>query len=205
MVYMGPFLNKRLYAIFCLSVLLALTIGARASYAAAFAEELLYLEDGETHRLVLTGASERVVLFFDVYEIAHYAEPVGSALTPAAVLAEGLSKALVIVFDRKLSVARIRDEFAKSLRRNAQPGWLEQAAPSVEAFIRAIDRDAAPGDRLDFYWLSGGRLVATFNGEPAFSVTDSVFAKLIWSIWFGEDPVCDREELLARVVSGDNP
>lgn len=162
-------------------------------------------EDGETHRLTLTGKSERVFLFFRIYDIAHYAEVDGwPPLSTDAVVTDGRSKALQIRFNRKLGVERIRKEFADSLRRNAQPEWLAEAEPTMAAFMKAIDRDARAGDQLVFYWLPGGRLFADFNGERSFSATDTAFARLIWSIWFGDDPVCDRDELLAQLASGDS-
>ena len=163
---------------------------------------LLTVEEGDvTHRLTYTGESERVFLFFKVYEIAHYADADGEPpFARSDVLSDGTAKAIVITFARKLGRDQIKDEFAKSLRKNAEPGWLDDAAESVEAFIAAIDRDAEKGDQMVFYWLDGGRLFAEFNGERAFAVSDVAFAKLIWAIWFGADPACDRAELLASFV-----
>lgn len=166
--------------------------------------EVTISEEGETHRLTLTGTAERVFLFFRIYSIAHYAElDDWPPLSLDTVVADGRGKALLIRFNRQLGAERIRKELADSLRRNARPEWLVEAGPTIAAFMSAIDRDARKGDQLVFYWLTGGQLVAEFNGERAFAATDTAFAKLIWSIWFGDDPVCDREELLAQLTPGD--
>jgi hypothetical protein len=192
-----------LAALFCLSWL----PGSPASGAdPAFPPAVSIEEAGERHRLRLTGSSERVFLVFRVYEIAHYAELAGrTSLGPEEVIVDGPGKALMIRFQRDLGVERVRREFARSLRRNGQPAWLEDAGDTITRFLAAIDRGARAGDRLLFFWLDGGHLFVNFNGERVFAAQDTAFAKLIWSIWFGADPVCDREALLAQVAPGVVP
>jgi hypothetical protein len=160
-------------------------------------------DDAVTYELALTGESERVVLFFTVYGIAHYADTRGpTPFSREEVIEDGRAKALTITFARKLAMQRIREEFAKTLKRNAQPDWLIDAGPTIAAFMGAIDRDTRPGDQLTLYWLAGGRVLAQFNGERAFAATNTAFAKLLWSIWFGENPVCDADEMLALLPPG---
>ncbi len=179
---------------------LALLFACVTAQAAAFPQSLSLHLGEERQQLQFTGECARAFLIFRVYEIAHYAaiddQP---ALTPEAVLADDRSKALVLRFQRDLGMERIRGEFARSLRRNAQPGWLEAADDTIERFLAAIDRGVTADDRLVFYWLEGGRLRVEFNDERSFVATDIAFARLLWSIWFGADPVCDREALLARL------
>lgn len=189
------------FALLVLSLSLPSAAGARDSRA--FPQELMFSENGKTHRLNFTGESERMFLFFKVYGIAHYAEV--DDLVPLSLdnlVEDGRRKAIMIRFHRKLGLERIREEFAGTIRQNARPQWLVDAEPTIAAFIAAIDRDARSGDQLVFYWLAGGRLIAEFNGERSFAATDTAFAKLIWSIWFGDDPVCDRQELLAELSVG---
>lgn len=165
---------------------------------------LAMVSEGESYRLDYTGRAERIFLFFKIYEIAHYAQSVeGSepALTFDTVLSDPRPKAILVRFNRTLGRDRIRDELDQSLRRNAQDDWLQEAQGTIDAFMAAIDRDATAGDALIFYWLPGGKLSVEFNGEPAFATTDNAFAKLIWSIWFGADPACEREGLLAEAES----
>ncbi|MFK8041665.1 chalcone isomerase family protein [Congregibacter sp.] len=153
--------------------------------------------DGTVYELAYTGKAERIFLFFKVYEIAHYAALTEDpALSFETVLTDKRPKAILVRFDRKLGRDRIREELDKSLRKNAQENWLEDARASVDAFMAAIDRDANAGDELVFYWFADGKLMVEFNGELSFETTDLAFAKLIWSIWFGDDPACDREGLL---------
>lgn len=184
-----------------LLLLLVLQLPAPALAAESFAEQLPLPGVGQDIGLELTGSSQRRVLLFKVYDIAHYAVADGEqTLSADKVLDAGPARALVIRFSRTLGQQQIRSEFRKSLERNAQPDWLEAAHGSVEAFIARIDRDADKGDELAFYWLPGGELRAYFNGELSFEVQDAAFARSLWSIWFGEHPACDKDELLLRLT-----
>ena len=166
----------------------------------AFPSALTVIDKGELLEMRLTGRSKRMVLFFRVYEIAHYAEIAQQPpLSLQNVVSDDRGKAIMIAFKRKLDRDQIRDEFAKSLRKNARKDWLDTAEPTIELFLQAIDRGARDGDTLIFYWLEGGRLSVEFNGKASFVANDTAFARLIWSIWFGDNPACDREQLLARV------
>lgn len=189
-----------------LAVVLSLVL-ARSAWPTPepdFPEQLSPLVAGAGSPLLLTGVSERIFFIFRVYRIAHYVEASAfPGLSLESVLDETVAKALVIRFDRSLTLKRIRDEFSKSIRRNAPPGWLDEAGTSIAAFLAAIDRDVHQGDRFALFWMPGGQLVAEFNDEPAFEVTDVVFARLLWSIWFGDDPACDREALLANLPAGE--
>jgi hypothetical protein len=183
-----------------LPVVAALPASGAASQE-AFPQRLRIDADGTTHELAITGLAERVIFIFRVYDMAHYVEAAAldeTALTPLGVLEDGPAKAIAITFARTLGQKQIRKEFDRSLRRNARDDWLEEARATIRRFTASIDRDATEGDRLTFYWLPSGRVLTDFNGERVFSADDPAFAKLVWSIWFGRDPVCDVDELLAR-------
>ncbi|CAN0604623.1 unnamed protein product, partial [Ectocarpus sp. 12 AP-2014] len=148
-----------------LATALCISLTVQAKEPAKFPLTLAFTEEGITHDLNYTGEAERVFLFFRVYEIAHYAETVSSPYSPQSVVVDGPAKAIAISFSRKLGRDQIREEFDKSLRKNAQPEWLNDAQHTIGAFMNAIDRDAQEGDQLIFYWLPGGRIFAEFNWE----------------------------------------
>lgn len=188
-----------------LALLLVASTLAIAASRPGPAERLSLFEQGITHDLVITGEAERVFLIFRIYDLAHYVDATAmgddvyrAGLSPVSVIHDGPAKAIVIRFVRKLGQEQILREFDKSLRRNARDEWLEDADATIRLFTNAIDRDVQGGDELVFYWLPGGRLVTEFNGQRVFVADDPAFAKLLWSIWFGPDPVCDAEQLLAQ-------
>lgn len=197
-------LNLRLPAFLVVFTLISAATTVHARESPGFPPTLSAYADGATYELTFTGQAERTFLIFKVYDIAHYVETLGRlVISQDNVMTDGPAKAIMITFARELGQEQIRKEFDKSIRRNAQPEWLDEANTTIAAFMAAIDRDALEGDRLVFYWFEGGRVVAEFNGQRAFGATDAAFAMLIWSIWFGDKPACDRRELLAlSTVSG---
>lgn len=195
---------RRTPAITLVLMMLAATSSPQAFGKASFEPTLEFTGETRTYRMMLTGQTKRRFLFFRVYDIAHYADSTmdPSDLTPETVIVDGRAKAIAIHFVRTLSIKRIREELRNSIQRNARPDWLERAERTTDRFLAAIDRDAEAGDRLVYYWLPGGRIHAEFNGEVLFTAKDVLFARLIWLIWFGDDPACDRDALLA--VSRDD-
>jgi hypothetical protein len=191
--------GRRTPAITLVLMMLAAASSPQAFGKASFEPTLEFTGETRTYRMTLTGQAERKFLFFRVYDIAHYADSTmdPSDLTPETVIVDGPAKALSIHFARTLSMKRVREELRSSIQRNAQPQWLERAERTIDRFLASIDRDAEAGDRLVYYWLPGGRIHAAFNGEVLFTAKDVLFAKLIWLIWFGDDPACDRDALLA--------
>jgi hypothetical protein len=192
---------RRFAILACLLLSFAAAAPLSAGSQAAFPQRLTVDASGRAHELVRTGVAERVFLIFRVYDMAHYidASSLGSgALTPGGVLQDGPAKAIAITFARTLRQEQIRKEFDRSLRRNAREEWLEKARTTISRFTASIDRDATEGDRLTFFWLPNGRVLTEFNGERVFTADDPAFAKLVWSIWFGRDPVCDVDDLLTR-------
>lgn len=191
--------SRRAPAVILLLVMLTGASSPPVSGDAAFAPELAFSGEAQTYRMTLTGQTKRKFLFLHVYDIAHYADSTidQKDLTPATVIVDGRAKAIAIRFARTLSMKRIRKELRNSIQRNAPPDWLERAERTTERFLEAIDRDAEAGERLVYYWLPGGRIHAEWNGEVLFTANDVMFAKLIWLIWFGDDPACDRDALLA--------
>lgn len=202
--YLSAYLRLPAQAAWVLVVTAALInpIAAASGASAGLPLTLDTRVDDTDYELIYTGRAERVFLFFKIYQVAHYAD--GSNKQPLSfetVITDERPKAILVRFDRKLDRERIREELAKSLRRNAREEWLRDADVSITAFINAIDRDAEVGDELVFFWLPEGRLLVEFNGKLSFEVNDAAFAKLIWSIWFGEDPACEREGLLAETAA----
>lgn len=194
---------RRLLTLACILLLpLGAASPASAAPPAEFPQRLLLVDArGRASELGLTGLTARMFLFFRVYDVAHYIETTSlddGELTPSRILQDGPAKAIAIAFARTLGQEQIRKEFDKSLRRNARDEWLAEAEGTIRRFTASIDRDAVEGDRLTFYWLPNGRVLTEFNGERVFTADDPAFAKLVWAIWFGRDPVCDVDDLLAR-------
>ncbi|MCC6396564.1 MAG: chalcone isomerase family protein, partial [Bacteroidetes bacterium] len=73
-------------------------------------------------------------------------------------------------------------------------------APLVQKFLGYFTKDVKEDDRFVLQWRPGGTIIAQTQGTDHPPITDPTFARVLWSIWMGEDSIVDREELVERFV-----
>ena len=152
-----------------------------------------------TYTLRATGSTVRKKLFFKVYAVVHYIDgtltgPVEARLEE--VLRDGRAKELVLDFARDVGSTQIQDAFKDGFAANATAEESAAIGPSVAKFIAFFDREITENSQLTFRWLPGGIVLTEAYGESQNPVTDTAFARVLWSIWFGEDSIVDPEELV---------
>lgn len=166
---------------------------------AEFPETVRFRHAGRSYELRATGLAVRRVAFFKVYGMAHYANaPAGLSRDGllASVLSESVAKQVTMHFARDIDGDRISDSLVKSLRRNADDATLHAAASAIEQFAAAIRQDVRAGQRFTVRWLPGGVTVCVFDGQEVLVMHNGAFARALWSMWFGDRPVVDRDALL---------
>ena len=166
-----------------------------------FPSEVAVSHDDGLTRLALTGMDVRRKYFVDVYWVAHYMQdpPNGSeAAIFETVLTDGPVKQLTLQFVRDVKAKRLRNGVREDFKRCATKSELSELGDIVERFVASV-RDAQIDDRFVLRWLPGGRIQAAHHDEVVFDVTDPKFARIVWSIWFGEKSIVERE---ARMPPG---
>ena len=71
--------------------------------------------------------------------------------------------------------------------------------PLVDEFVGFFAKEVKENQQLILRWLPGGIVVATITGEEMPAITSPLFARVLWSIWFGKDSIVDRDDLVARI------
>jgi hypothetical protein len=173
--------------------------------AETFPKTLTIADKGKQYNMARTGTADRKFLVFHVYEMAHYMEQEavqGQEPTMEQMLEGRKAMHIRMRFVRDLPCEKIQAELKKSMLRNAQESWIENSEAEIETFLNSIDRDANKDDVLTLSWFPDGRTVAAFNGEPAMDIHSADFARILWSIWFGEKPVVKRQDLLKAFERG---
>ena len=64
-------------------------------------------------------------------------------------------------------------------------------------FIGFFNQDVQKGDEQILRWIPGGYVEVLINGKAAGNITNHDFAKALWSIWFGQNSVVDRNSLVS--------
>ena len=161
--------------------------------------------EGETTQLSLTGATERSVLFFDVYSLAHYAADLKptddqSVDIYTQLIDANITKQISIVFSRDLEANQIQETLSDGIKDNCDADEFQQVKSDLDLFKRAINQDVKKHDEFSLRWLASGKLLMLFHGEVVGELESPLLARLLWSIWFGDDAVVDRAELVSKVT-----
>lgn len=154
------------------------------------------------------GATIEDVTFAERHEAASLALPLrGVGLLRYRVVFKGYVAALYL--PREVASERVLDDVPKRLEieyfwsieaadfakaqdegiaRNLDAAALERIRPQMAA-MGALYRDVEPGDRYALTYVPGGGTELALNGEPLGVVAGAEFARAIFSIWLGEEPL----------------
>jgi len=168
-----------------------------------FPASIVVTHDGKNVPLTLTGTTVRKKLIIKVYALAHYMQdpPTGEEKDLyAAVLTDGKAKQLTMEFVREVGMDKIRGAYRDGFEENCTKEELSTIAPLIEQFVGYFATDVKENDRFIVRWLPGGVVEAQVQGIEKPAITNMLFARVLWSIWFGEDSIVDREDLVSRFV-----
>lgn len=165
--------------------------------------------NGEELELSLTGLTIRKKFIFKVYSIAHYIETDNDVsdveITDKdiykTILQYSGAKQISMIFMRSLTAVQIKESLTSGIKKNSAEGEYQLILSSVETFNRAITADVKENDEFTLRWLPDGTLISLFQGQEISAIKDPRFARIIWSIWFGEKSIVNREALVEKLLA----
>ena len=170
----------------------------------SFPAQVSFSNSGKEYTLKVTGLAVRKKVIFKVYGIAHYIEN----FTPGekedafkAVLTDGQAKQITMDFSRDVSPDQIKGAYSDGFKEQATPEELQKIQPLVDQFLGYFSKDVKENDTFILRWLPGGTIIPLIYGEEKPAITNVTFARVLWSIWFGEDSIVDRDDLIARMIA----
>ena len=159
--------------------------------------------NGVTYPLSLTGVTVRKKMIFKVYGMAHYIQdPVRGKKDAVlnAMTVDGKAKMIVMDFARDVDAGKIRDTYMEGLKDNASVQEWTSIQPAADQFVGFFTQDVKEGDQFVLRWLPGGIVSVAIAGIDKPVITNQQFARVLWSIWFGQNSIVDREDLVDRIV-----
>ena len=176
---------------------------AEPSTGKLFDSRVTFRYDAIDYVQQLTGVAVRKKLVFKVYGMAHYMqEPPVSTKEAAfdAILKDGKAKQIVMTVVRDVERQKIQDAYRDGFKENTTDEDLKKLQPMIELFVGFFQVDVKENDQFILHWLPGGIIIATVQGEQKPPIKDVLFARTLWSIWFGEDSIVHRDDLVSRIV-----
>lgn len=179
------------------------TLVRETSTGKVFPTSVYFVQNEGSYSLSITGLAVRTRFFFKIYCLAHYMQDPPTGSTGAilqAIMSDSQAKQVTMHFVRDVSADRIQHALLDGFQRNTTDSELAVIQPFVEQFTRAIYRDVKEDDQFVIRWLPGGTTTSVFEGREVTNITSAPFAKVLWSIWFGEHSVVNRDHLLRFLV-----
>ncbi len=124
--------------------------------------------------------------------VAYFVDPEGLArrggIPPLAWIREGRGwSGSRLAFRREISAARRRDTFLEQFRLFWPGGRFDPQRPSIQDFLRRVDRPLRRGDRLDYLFDPGGTLWWRHGDEPWEAVHDPALVEAFLCLTFVGD------------------
>jgi hypothetical protein len=200
-----------------ISVFVALIAGGLLVHASSHGQELVkepsteksfpagvkYTYAGTEYPMDITGVAVRKKFLFKVYGLAHYMQdPPHGTLEKVLkdIMTDGKAKQLTMVFVRDVDQEKIRGAYRDGFEENAGSDGMAAIKESVNRFVGFFDRNVKENDVFILRWLPGGIIMTNVCGDEKPAIVDQHFASTLWSIWFGENSIVDREDLVSRLL-----
>ena len=168
-----------------------------------FPASITFSSGGTEYQLQLTGVTVRKKLVFKVYGMAHYMQnPVrmDEAGAVKQVLTEGKAKQITMIFVRDVDAASIQGAYRDGFAENASKEELASLKGTIEKFVASFAAGVKETDVYILRWLPGGTVIPIIKGEEKEAITNPLFARVLWTIWFGEDSIVDPDDLVSRIA-----
>lgn len=163
-----------------------------------------YTSGGTEYTMKVTGLTVRKKVFFKVYGIAHYEQdPVKGKLEEViqAILTDGKAKQITMDFARDVDAEKIKGAYHDGFKENSTAEEMKTLLPLVEQFTGYFTKEVKENQQFILRWLPGGVVIARIAGDEKPAITSPLFAKVLWSIWFGKNSIVDREELVEKLTN----
>ncbi|MFP4307386.1 MAG: chalcone isomerase family protein [Desulfococcaceae bacterium] len=147
--------------------------------------------------LELTGTG--IIRYLGLFKVSEVALYMPAEVPADQVLKTDTPRRLEVRYFRDLK----KDDFVKStrvwIRKNVSEGEYKTLEPKIER-LNALYEDVKEGDRYGLTYVPGKGTTLDLNGREIGAVSGGDFARALFSIWLGEEPVEDGlpGELLGR-------
>ncbi|MCE5316169.1 MAG: chalcone isomerase family protein [Parachlamydia sp.] len=163
-----------------------------------FPKQVSFSHDGKDYQLECTGVATRRKLIIKVYSVASYLQTGASGADKFQLFTQDdLAKQLTLKYVHDVPAAKVTDAYQESFKNAFAGSDYAQQKNDIDKYIQLFNRDVKKGDQQIIRWLPGGYIEVIINGQNAGNLTNKALAKALWSIWFGDHSVVDRNKLVS--------
>lgn len=180
-------------SLFCLS--LSAEVRDRST-GVSFPSDVTFDYEGQEYKLKATGVSTRKKFFVKVYSVASYLqEGALKGNTAQEIMSDKNAKQLTIKWVHDAPADKLQEGYRDSFRKVVRQGNLKK---EVDTYVSFFSKGAKVGDEHILRWIPGGIVEVVINGNKAGTIKNKAFAEDLWEIWFGNNSVVNRSQLLSN-------
>lgn len=168
-----------------------------------FPKNISFSYDSVDYELQATGTAVRKKFVFKVYGMIHYMQnaPRGNKEDIFnTILKDNFAKQITLDFARDVGSDKIKDAFRSSFSKNTTEKEVQEIQPLLDKFLEYFNSDVKKDEQYILRWLPDGTVVAIVQGIEYPVITNITFAKTLWAIWFGEDSIVNRDDLISLLI-----
>ncbi len=169
-----------------------------------FPASVTYAHGGKEYALQPTGMAVRKKFMFRVYGMVHYMQDPPRTSEESAyreIMTDGKAKQITMNFARDVSANQITDAYRDGFKENSSSEELASTQPFLNKFLGYFTEGVKENDTFTLRWVPGGTVVPIIRGKEFDAIANPTFARILWSIWFGERSIVDREDLVQLIVT----
>ena len=165
-----------------------------------FPREVTFAYNGKEYDLEITGTSMRKKFFVTVYYIASYLEK-GSVQPKGGdkfqeIMQGKQAKQLTLEWVRNIEAQKVLEGYRQSFK-NALGNDQSKMESEINQYLQYLNQDVKKGEQHILRWLPDGTVQVIIDGGEPKEIKSQPFAHALWSIWFSERSVVNREQLVS--------
>lgn len=163
----------------------------------------------QANSLQLSGSAIRKRFFLKIYRISHYMKwPINRIVDSHALftlISSGkVEQRLELVFLRSVSRKQLENALVEGVKRNNPGRDVSDIEAEIKTLSSGVDKEIEAQTHLVLARSASDVLTVYFNDEKVVESNNKMFNESLWSIWFGDKPTVDKNELIKnyRNVNG---
>lgn len=159
--------------------------------------------------LQLTGSAIRKRFFLKIYRISHFMKwSTNHVVDPHAlfslITSGHVEQRIELVFLRGVSRKQLENALIDGVKRNNPGRDVSDIEAEIKTLSSGIDKEIEAQTHLVLARTASDVLTVYFNDEKIVESNNKTFNESLWSIWFGDKPTVDKNELIKnyRNVNG---
>lgn len=187
----------------CLLCLFSLSLHADVRDNATgltFPSEVTFEKDGKQYRLQATGVATRKKFFVKVYSVASYLQEGGEGVSSdkfQQIMQNNKAKQLTMKWVHEAGAEKVQEGYRESFRKALSAQEYNQLQKEIETYVQFFNQNVQKGDEHIIRWIPQGEVDVIVNGNKVGSLSNQEFARGLWTIWFGQNSVVDRDNLVS--------